>query len=73
MSDDNAAISVSTTFDVGKHIALVPNLRESVVDSFFIAFERIATSLGWPKDVWSLLLQCKLVGKALEVWKIFGK
>lgn len=44
-------------FDVGKHIALMPTFRESEVDSYFNAFERIATSLGWPKDVWSLLLQ----------------
>lgn len=64
----NSSNSGSTTFDVGKHIALVPNFRESEVDSYFNAFERIATSLGWPKEVWSLLLQCKLVGKALEVY-----
>ncbi len=55
------------TFDVSKHIALVPQFRESEVDSYFSAFERIAISLRWPKDVWSLLLQCKLIGKALEV------
>ncbi len=55
------------TFDVSKHIALVPQFRESEVDSYFSAFERIAISLRWPKDVWSLLLQCKLMGKALEV------
>lgn len=54
-------------FDVSKHIALVPSFRESEVDSYFNAFERIATALAWPKNVWSLLLQCKLVGKAQEV------
>lgn len=64
----NLANSGSATFDVGKHIALVPNFRETEVDSYFNAFERIAISLSWPKDVWSLLLQCKLVGKALEVY-----
>ncbi|KAI5618350.1 hypothetical protein C0J50_22332, partial [Silurus asotus] len=53
--------------DVSKHIALVPQFRESEVDSYFNAFERIATSLRWPKDVWSLLSQCKLFCKALEV------
>lgn len=51
-----------------ENIALVPNFRESEVASYFNAFERIATSLGWPKDVWSLLLQCKLVGKVLQVY-----
>ncbi len=31
-------------------------------------FERVAVSLNWPKEVWSLLLQCRLVGKAMEVF-----
>lgn len=53
-------------FDVGKHIALVPPFRESEVDSYFSALERIAT-LHWPRDVWTLLLQCKFMGKAQEV------
>ncbi|XP_066518564.1 uncharacterized protein [Hoplias malabaricus] len=54
-------------FDVGKHIKLVPHFRESDVDSYFPAFERIASVLHWPKEVWPLLLQCKLEGKAQEV------
>ncbi|CAI5669799.1 unnamed protein product [Oreochromis niloticus] len=57
----------SDQFNASKQIALVPPFRESEVDSYFNAFERIATTLKWPKDVWSLLLQCKLVGKAQEV------
>ncbi len=65
---DNSANLNSATFEVGKHIALVPSFRESEVDSYFNAFEKIATSLNWPKEVWSLLLQCKLIGKALEVY-----
>uniref|UniRef100_A0A8C1TD20 Gypsy retrotransposon integrase-like protein 1 n=1 Tax=Cyprinus carpio TaxID=7962 RepID=A0A8C1TD20_CYPCA len=60
--------SVTGTFDVGKYITLVPNFRETEVDSYFNAFERIATSLCWPKEVWTILLQCKLVGKAQEVF-----
>ena len=54
-------------FDVSKHISLVPPFREAEVDSYFSAFERIASSLRWPNDVWPLLLQCKLTGKAQEV------
>lgn len=54
-------------FDIAKHIALVPPFRESRVDSYFSAFERIAAALSWPKEFWSLLLQCKLVGKTQEV------
>ncbi len=53
-------------FDVGRNIAVVPPFRESEVDSYFSAFERVAAALQWPKDVWPLL-QCKLTGKAQEV------
>lgn len=51
-------------FDVSKHIALVPPFREGEVDTYFSVFQRIATTLHRPRDVWSLVLQCKLVGKA---------
>ncbi len=54
-------------FDVGKYIKLVPPFRETEVDSYFVAFERVATKLKWPRDMWALLLQCNLVGKAQEV------
>uniref|UniRef100_A0A3B3BUU0 Gypsy retrotransposon integrase-like protein 1 n=1 Tax=Oryzias melastigma TaxID=30732 RepID=A0A3B3BUU0_ORYME len=54
-------------FDVSKNIALVPAFRESEVDSYFNAFERIASALDWPRDMWPILLHCKLVGKAQEV------
>ena len=54
-------------FDITRHIGLVPPFREAEVDSYFNAFERVATALAWPTDVWSILLQCKLVGKAQEV------
>lgn len=64
----SVSLSSSSSFDVSKHIALVPQFRESEVDSYFNAFERIATSLRWPLEFWSLLLQCKFVGKALEVY-----
>lgn len=57
----------SNTFDISKHIALVPLFRESEVDSYFHVFERIAAALSWPKEFWSLLLHCKLVGKTQEV------
>lgn len=60
--------SFTTAFDVSKNISLVPLFREMEVDSYFGAFERIAASLNWPKEVWTLLLQCRLVGKAMEVF-----
>ncbi len=58
--------SSNTTFDVSKNIALVPAFRESEVEGYFSAFERIAVALHWPRDVWAILLQCKLTGKAQE-------
>ncbi|KAI2665845.1 Transposon Ty3-G Gag-Pol polyprotein [Labeo rohita] len=64
-----SAPSVATeSFDVSKHITLVPLFRQTEIDSYFSAFERIATSLHWPKELWALLLQCRLVGKVLEVF-----
>ena len=48
-------------------MAFVPQFRESEIDSYFGVFERIAVSMQWPKEVWPLLLQCKLSGKAQEV------
>ncbi|KAI4903467.1 hypothetical protein NFI96_009430, partial [Prochilodus magdalenae] len=51
-------------FAVAKHIALVPPFREAEVDTYFSIFERIAIALRWPKDYWTLLLQCKTCGKS---------
>lgn len=72
---DAVPVPVSTTpytsivdqFNASKKIVLVPPFREGEVDSYFTAFEHIKTTLKWPEDVWSLLLQCKLVGRAQEV------
>ena len=54
-------------FEVSRNVVLVPQFREAEVDAYFTAFERVATSLKWPKEVWSILLQCKLTGKAQEI------
>lgn len=53
-------------FDVSRHIGLVPIFREDEADAYFPVFERIATTLSWSKGLWTLLLQCKLSGKAQE-------
>ena len=58
----------SVPFDVSKHIKFVPPFQEKEVDKYFLHFEKIATSLEWPQDVWMLLLQSVLVGKAHEVY-----
>ncbi len=59
--------SAFPVFYVGKHVKLVPPFREAGVDSYFVAFERVAGALRWPKEMWALLLQCKLIGNAQEV------
>uniref|UniRef100_A0A1A8QJS6 CCHC-type domain-containing protein n=1 Tax=Nothobranchius rachovii TaxID=451742 RepID=A0A1A8QJS6_9TELE len=57
----------TTPFDVSKCISLLPQFRETEVDGYFLAFERIAATLQWPREVWPLLLTCRLTGKALQV------
>lgn len=36
------------------------------MDKYFTLFVRVAISLKWPRNVWTLLLQCVLVGKSQE-------
>ena len=38
------------------------------MDKFFAHFERVATVLKWPRDVWSMTLQCVFVGKAQQAY-----
>lgn len=65
--DALSSTSQATPFDVSKYVNLFPIFRESEVDSYFPAFERIAMALKCPEEVWSILLQCKIQGKAQEV------
>ncbi|KAL0153990.1 hypothetical protein M9458_050705, partial [Cirrhinus mrigala] len=60
-------VSSDIDIDISRQISLVPTFRESEVDTYFTVFERIAATLKWPRNIWPLLLQCKLVGKAQEV------
>ena len=45
------------TFDVTRHVRFVPPFQEAEPDKYFLHFEKIATSLHWPTEVWTLLLQ----------------
>ena len=58
----------SADFDISKQIRFVPVFQETEVDKYFTHFEKIAKSLAWPEEVWTLLLQSVLVGKAREVY-----
>ena len=49
--------SVSEKFDVTRHIRFVPPFQETEPDRYFLHLEKVATSLEWPREVWTLLLQ----------------
>ena len=55
-------------FDVSRNIRLVPPFKDTDIDKYFLHFEKVADSLKWPPDVWTLLLQSVLSGKAQEVY-----
>lgn len=50
--------------DVASQRRLVPPFDELDVTEYFLTFEKVAESLKWPQDVWAVLLQSVLVGKA---------
>ena len=58
----------SHDFDVGRYTRFIPVFHEKDVDNYFILFERVATTLKWPKNMWTVMLQCVLTGKAQEVY-----
>ncbi len=66
-SADRLVVVAPTHFDVAKNIAIVPPFHEKEVEAYFQTFECIASALKWPTEVWALMLQCKLTGKAQEV------
>ena len=61
-------LDTSKTFDVTKHIQLVPPFQEKEVDKYFLHFEKVAETLKWPKEHWTLLLQNVVIGKAREIY-----
>ena len=56
------------SFDVTKHIRLVPPFQEKEVDRYFLHFEKVAENLKWPREHWTLLLQSVVIGKAREIY-----
>ena len=53
----------SDHFDATKHVRLVPPFNKDEVDKFFSHFEKVAPSLKWPREVWTILVQSVLRGK----------
>jgi len=61
-------LSAPEKFNVTRHIRFVPPFQETEPDKYFLHFEKVAASLNWPEEVWTLLLQSTLVGKAREAY-----
>ena len=57
-------VDKSADFEFSKQIRFVPEFQETEVDKYFMHFEKITKSIAWPENVWTLLLQSVLVGKA---------
>lgn len=64
VSSPGSVRSSNNTFDVNRNISLVSPFCESEVESYFSAFECLTIALHWPRDVWAIILQCNLAGKA---------
>lgn len=56
--------SVGTSFDIPRILPLVTTSMNLKSNHFFGVFKHIAATLHYSKDVWAIVLQCKLYGKA---------
>ena len=54
----------ANAFDPARNI----KFQEKKIDKYFAYFEKVVDSLNWPKEIWVLLLQSVLVGKAQEIY-----
>ena len=59
--------------DPNKYIRIVPTFNENEVDQFFQHFEKIAENLNWPSELWPVLVQTVLKGKAQDVYSSLSK
>ncbi|KAL2095626.1 hypothetical protein ACEWY4_007774 [Coilia grayii] len=55
-------------FDVAHNVRMVPPFNEHEVEKYFMHFERVAVILKWPVELWTILLQTVLCGKAQSVY-----
>lgn len=64
----NEPVSTAPVFDVFKNIRMVLLFSEREVEKYLSHFERVAESLKWPREFWTLLLLCVLTGRVQEVY-----
>ena len=55
---------IDDRFVASREVRLVPPFDETEVDKYFQHFEKVAGSLKWPIDQWTLMLQSVIKGKA---------
>ena len=54
----------NSKFVASREIRLVPTFEEKNEQQYFEQFEKVALSLGWPKENWAILLQSVIKGNA---------
>ncbi|XP_068204237.1 uncharacterized protein [Palaemon carinicauda] len=68
-SDETSmSASVPAKFSDKWGTKLIPKFSESDVGQFFVAFEKVAHQLAWPKELWAVLVQSAFSGKAQVVY-----
>ncbi|XP_066965696.1 uncharacterized protein [Macrobrachium rosenbergii] len=66
-------VAEEAKFNMFSALKLVPQFSEEDANEFFISFERIAKKLDWPRDMWTTLVQCRLIGKAQRVYNTLNE
>jgi len=65
--------SVQNIFDVSKYYKIVlPFWRKTWTNLYVVHVEKIAKSLAWSNEYWTLLLQRFLIVKAREIYGFLG-
>ena len=68
ISNSDSLPQANKPFDVAKVSRLVPCFDETDPEIFFRQFEKTATTLSWPRDHWTILIQTVLKGKGALVY-----
>lgn len=66
---DEQSVSCDTVRYIPLYIIrYIPPFSETDIDYYFVHFERVAAQCKWPMEIWTLLLQSVLRGKAQQVY-----
>ncbi len=53
---------------IARSMSLLPRFDEREVEKYFLMFEKVAESMGWPRDMYCMFLQSVLTGKEKDVF-----